>query len=135
MFRYRTCAILAISLMLTAAGPSPLPVNPPAVVTFEVTSQARQYAPGPNRGEPIDFEVHALGGDLKNAVDYDRKTTPYNVTVRGREAYAMFRQLGGNDLLHIVVRPTGRKSCQATARLSFVVVRGDSCGGSTMRPE
>lgn len=65
MLRYRSCAILALPLTLTAARPTQPAVNPPGVVTFEVTSLARKYAPGSNRGEPIEFEVHVLGADLK----------------------------------------------------------------------
>ena len=135
MLGYRTCAILALSLAMTAAHPSrPSQASPPGTVAFEVTSIPRKHVPGRHRGEPVEFEMNALDANLKRAVYLHHKTTPYTVTVQGREAYAIFRQSGGRDILHVVVRPTDHNSCQATSAMSLLVVRGDSCSGAIMRP-
>ena len=132
---HRTCAILALTLTMTAAHPSqPSQPRASATVTFEVTSVPRKYVAGQFRGEPIQFEVNALDASLKRAIYLYDKTTPYTVTVPGREAYAMFRQSGGRDILHVEVRPTDHNSCQATSALALLVVRGDSCSGAIMRP-
>ena len=130
----RTSAILALPLWMTAARPSQVPVSPPGFVVFEITSSPYRYAPGQMRGGPVEFAMHTLGANLKRSVDFERKTTPYTVTLKGREAYAMFNQVSGRDILHVEVRPTSNKSCQVTSPISLLIVRGDSCGGTFMDP-
>ena len=135
MLTYRTCAILALTLTMTAAHPpQPSRASLPGTVTFEVTSVPRKHVPGQIRGEPIEFEMNALNAQLKRAAQLHHKTTPYTVTVSGREAYAMFRQTAGRDILHVEVHPTDHNSCQSTAALTLLVVRGDSCSGAIMHP-
>ena len=134
MSSYHTYSILALTLAMTAARPSQVPVSPSGSVVFEVTSIPYRYVAGKNLGEPVEFAVHVLGGDLKRSVDYERKMTPFIVTVKGREAYAMFRQISGRDILNVEVRPTRSRGCQVTSSMSLLIVKGDSCGGTFMDP-
>jgi hypothetical protein len=130
----RASAIHALTLAMTAAYSSRVPLSQPRFVVFEVTSSPYRYAPGQIRGEPVEFAMHTLDANLKRSVDFERKTTPYTVTLKGREAYAMFNQVSGRDILHVEVRPTSNKSCQVTSPISLLIVRGDSCGGTFMDP-
>jgi len=130
----RTSVILALTLAMTAARPSQVPASPPGFVVFEVTSVPYKYVAGQIRGAPVEFAMHALGANLKRSVDFERKTTPYTVTLKGREVYAMFNQVGGRDILNVEVHPTANKGCQVTASISLLIVRGDSCGGTFMDP-
>lgn len=126
----RTHGILSLILAMTAARPSQVQVSPPGFVVFQVTSSPRRYSFGKIQGEPVEFAMHALGANLKRSVDFERKTTPYTVTLRGSEAYAMFTQIGGRDILRVEVSPTNKKSCEVTSPISLLIVRGESCGGT-----
>jgi hypothetical protein len=130
----RTSAIHTLTLAMTAAHSSHVPMRQPGFLVFEVTSSPYRYTPGQIRGGPVDFAMHALGANLKRSVDFERKTTPYTVTLKGNEAYAVFTQVGGRDILRIEVSPTSKKSCQATSPIILLIVRGDSCGGTIMDP-
>jgi hypothetical protein len=130
----RAFVVLSLTIAMTAARQSQVPVSPPGFVVFEVTSIPHRYTPGQIRGEPVEFAMHALGANLKRSVDFERKTTPYTVTLKGREVYAMFNQVGGSDILNVEVNPTSNKGCQVTAPISLLIVRGDQCGGTFMDP-
>jgi hypothetical protein len=130
----RTHVILSLTMAMTAARPSQVPASPPGLVVFEVTSSPRRYTPGQIRGEPVEFAMHALGANLKRSADFERKTTPYTVTLKGHEVYAMFNQVGGRDVLHVEVYPTSNKGCQATSPIILLILRGENCGGTISDP-
>ena len=137
MFRFRLFAIPALTLTMTAAQSSnwPVaPVSPAGAVVFEVSSVPYRYVKGQMLGPPIEFSVHALGAGLKRSVEFERKATPTTVTVPGRDVSALFRQVSGNGIMHIEVRPTRNKSCQVTSPVSMLIVRGDDCGGAFTDP-
>ena len=137
MFRYRRLAIPALTLTMTAAQSSnwPVaPVSPAGAVVFEVNSIPSRPVKGQMLGPPIEFTVHALGAGLKRSVDFERRTTPTTETVPGRDVSALFRQIGGNGILFVEVRPTRSKSCQVTAPVSMLIVRGNDCGGAFTDP-
>jgi len=131
---YRTYGILALTLAMTAARPSQPLANRPRELEFKVTSFPYKHMTGEGQGEPIEFEMRALDADLKNSTNIRRKTTPYTVTVKGNEAYVLFRTVSGRDLLHVEVRATDHRSCQSTAPIILLIVRGDTCGGLFMDP-
>ena len=130
----RTHAILSLTAAMTAARPSQAPTSPPGFVAFVVTSVPYRATPGKFRGEPVEFAMHALGANLKRAGNFERKTTPYTVTLKGREAYAMFNQVGGRDVLHVEVYPTSNKGCQATSPIILMILQGDNCAGAISDP-
>jgi hypothetical protein len=137
MSRYRLFAIPALTLTMTAAQSSnwPVaPVSPAGAVVFEVNSIPSRPLKGQMLGPPIEFSVHALGAGLKHSVDFERRTTPTAVTVPGRDVSALFRQIGGNGVLFVEVRPTRSKSCQVASPVSMLIVRGDDCGGAFTDP-
>jgi hypothetical protein len=137
MFRYRLVAIPALTLTMTAAQSSnwPVaPVSPAGAVVFQVNSLPSRPVKGQMLGPPIEFSVHALGAGLKRSVDFERKTTPTTVTVPGRDVSALFRQIGGNGILFVEIRPTRNKSCQVASPVSMLIVRGDNCGGAFTDP-
>jgi hypothetical protein len=95
----RHSAIHIFTLAMTAAHSSRVPLSQPRFVVFEVTSSPYRYAPGKIRGEPVEFAMHALGANLKRSVDFERKTTPYTVTLKGREAYTFMDPRGPSSPL------------------------------------
>jgi hypothetical protein len=129
---YRNCALILLTLALTAAYRSAPHAGLPESITIEVGSVAHHPRSGQFRGEPVEFAVVALGGDLKRKIDLTHRMTPFTVVVEGREAYAMFQQTGGTDMLSVEVRVSRNKSCQANAPVSFIVVRDGTCGAGYM---
>lgn len=129
--------MLALTLTMTAARPTQLSANGSGFLIFEVTSLPipAPYVVG-KAGDPVEFEVSALGANLKRTGTIGRKTTPSTVTVQGPDAYVMFHQISGTDrnMLRVEVHPTNHSSCGVNAWLSLLVVQGNSCGGSYMDP-
>lgn len=130
----RTHVILSLTTAMTAARPAQVPTSPPGFAVFVVTSVPYKATPGKFRGGPVEFAMHTLGANLKQSAGFERKTTPYTATLKGREVYAMFNQVGGRDILHVEIYPTGNGSCQATSPIILMILQGDKCGGAISDP-
>ena len=135
MLRFCAYPLLALSLGASVTQSPEVPISGSGSVYIRVTSIPRKYAPNLQSGRPIQFTAMALGEDLKKRADFINKTTPYILNLRGSDAYVMIRQESGEDMMYIEVRVSPRKSCEITARMSFVVVRGAECGGQYMPPD
>lgn len=74
--------------------------------------------------------MQTLGPDLKATAHVDRATAPYTLRLPGREAYAVFHQLGGTGLMRVDVRPSINRQVGSESRTTLFVVRGDSAGAT-----
>ncbi len=92
------------------------PADAPAAVTVRVTSVAP--------GEPIEFAVRAFGAGLRPGPALDRATTPYEFIVRGREAHALVRQVGGRGTMRVELRTGGGQGGSAVGPVSLVIAEG-----------
>jgi hypothetical protein len=54
--------------------------------------------------KPVEFAVRYFGGELESGASKDHLSTPFDVTVPGDEAYALFRQTGGAGVMRLDVR-------------------------------
>ena len=125
MFSLGRTLLISSPVAFVLGGTNVRHVGPAPEVTFTITSV--------EPGRSVQFEAQALGADLKRAIHIDRAGTPYTLHVLGREAYAVFHQLGGPGLLRVEVRPTMNREVASEAHTILFVVRGDSAGATISR--
>jgi hypothetical protein len=105
--------VTAVALTLVAIVRGESVAKPADAVTIRVTSAQSD--------KPVEFAVRYFGADVQSGDARDHVTTPYDITVTGDEAYAIFRQTGGPGAMRIEVRK-GNASGTTTGPVSMIVV-------------
>ncbi len=89
-------------------------------VTVHVSSAA------PNT--TVEFDMRYFGAGIQDGNHGEHLTTPYDVTVPGKEIYALFRQTGGTGTMRVDVHGHHGVAGSATGAIGMIVMSGDRIG-------
>lgn len=92
-----------------------------ARMTDNVTVHVSPAAPNTT----VEFDLRYFGAGLGDGHVSDHLTAPYDVTVPGKEVYALFRQTGGTGTMRVVVRGHHGVAGSSTGAIGMIVASGD----------
>ena len=110
----------AIAATLLALAHSESVARSASSVTIHVTSV--------QANKPVEFGVRYFGDKGEPGGKKDHLSTPYDVVVRGNEAYALFRQTGGAGTMRLDVRKGPSAAASAIGTIGMVIVTPEKLG-------
>lgn len=110
----------AVAVALLALAHSDSVARPATSVTIHVTSTQAD--------KPVEFGVRYFGGKGEPGGKKDHLSTPFDVVVRGDEAYALFRQTGGPGIMRLDVRKGPSAAGSAIGPIGMIVVTREGLG-------
>ena len=107
-----TVSVVVVTLL--AFGYADSVARPTANVTIHVSST--------QAGKPVEFAVRYFGAEWESGASRDHLATPFDITVPGDEAYALFRQTGGSGVMRLDVRNGVASSGSASGPIGMIIV-------------
>ena len=113
-------AASAIAIALLALAHSDSVARPASRVTIHVSSTQAD--------KPVEFGVRYFGGSDEPGGRKDHLSAPFDVVIRGDEAYALFRQTGGTGTMRLDVRKGPSGAASAMGPIGMVIVTPEKLG-------